>query len=225
MSFNKRLISTFPLRSALPDVYLRKNKFEERLLQKRKKSLEIVQKKIIDRLAREQEEYAMFSCLSMRAESTCRTEESTNIIGNPEVKKKLKRSTSDTVLQTLSPRPTSSCIQDKVNRSKESQNVNVTNRRKERAKSSSRVRVTFSGRDGRPMTLTPIMEAFGKLSLNTNGHTRLISAGKQIRNLPRSAQTQLRNTVYFLSQHKIQQNYEVTKIREARAKLARNTSN
>jgi hypothetical protein len=93
---------------------------------------------------------------------------------------------------------------------------------KTRAKSApaQRTRVSFSGRDGRPMSLTPVIRQFGHVSLN-DACSRPDTAVKTLRDLPRTAQVQLRNSVYFLSQHKIQQQKEMAKIRTRRAMSAK----
>ena len=336
MSSRHRLKPVAPLKSALPDVFLRKNKFEERMLENKRKLLEKTEKKVIDRLAKEQEEFAILNCVcigngtdtivssdrfgrtsntvgsssdnfeSRSKETECTSgnfgltpkdiEKSSvggklvdgNIFGNCNITRDIKRNE-----QSLKSQPNSerSCAVNNITQLKPKGNVHFRRSKldtsltfmrimskselektpqvqktekssdkticneqqidekralslrkpplrptlslpaqnglslggiKTRAKSApaQRTRVSFSGRDGRPMSLTPVIRQFGHVSLN-DACSRPDTAVKTLRDLPRTAQVQLRNSVYFLSQHKIQQQNEMAKIRTRRAMSAK----
>ena len=332
MSSRHRLKPVAPLKSALPDVFLRKNKFEERMLENKRKFLEKTEKKVIDRLAKEQEEFAILNCVcigngtdtigslerfgrtsntvgssSDNVESRSKGIECTsgnfgltpeniekssvggnlvdeNIFRNCSITHDIKRNE-----QSLKSQPNSerSCAVNNITQLKPKGNVHfrrskssltfmrmmskselekttqvqktekssdktiyneqqINEKRahrkpplrptlslpaqnglslggiKTRAKSApaQRTRVSFSGRDGRPMSLTPVIRQFGHVSLN-DACSKPDTAVKTLRDLPRTAQVQLRNSVYFLSQHKIQQQNEMAKIRTRRAMSAK----
>ena len=335
MSSRQRLKPVAPLKSALPDVFLRKNKFEERMLENKRKFLEKAEKKVMDRLAREQEEFAILNCVCIGNEadtsgsisetigncqdnfgnvdrskeeytsnyfnlsSVLETREKSlvskkvankNILQkynlsndierneqpenhslrayncdvqpNPKGNHDFRRSKSDTSLTYM--RNTSksalekipefqkvekSCAGDLTNKeqpktkekrvlmkttltSKSSHRSGgglnlkkykeITGGVKTRAKSAptKRTRATFSGRDGRAMSLTPVVKQFAQVSLNS-ARSRPHTAVRTLRDLPRTAQVQLKDSVYFLSQHKIEQQNEMTKIRTRRAMSAK----
>ena len=285
MSSRPRLKPVTPLKSALPDVFLRKNKFEERMLINKRKDLENAEKKVIDRLAREQEEFAILNCVCIRDacstdekgsktlerdSDTFKTEKSVkneskreqlNTVNKftqpkPNVKR-FRRSKSDSSLMRMQSLPKSEIdeiVEVKSLEKNSSQTIyyeqalnegripwkspfrqssnlpagkaptskkekELAGRIKTRA-TSAPTRVAFSGRDGRPMSLTPVIRQFSQVSLN-DAFSRPNTAVKTLRDLPRTAQVQLRNNVYFLSQHKIQQQNEVTKLRTIRAMSAK----
>ena len=317
MSSRQRLKPVTPLKSALPDVFLRKNKFEERMLENKRKFLENAEKKVIERLAREQEEFAILNCVSIGADTVERTSETfanrsetfrsssrsrsksieypsdnfTYTSGNTQqssvgeklinegifssrdsccavskIKKattskrnNFRRSKSDTLL-TYAPNTTDTELEktreiknteqssEKVIYEKQTKGEyvvlkpslrptlslpaqnelkkaeNVLEGRKKRVKSAPahHTHVTFSGRDGRPMSFTPVIKQFGHVSMNgSNAYSRPNTAVKTLRDLPKMAQVQLKNNVYFLSQHKIEQQNEMTKIRTRRAMSAK----
>ncbi|CAB4010248.1 Hypothetical predicted protein [Paramuricea clavata] len=337
MSSHHRLKPVAPLKSALPDVFLRKNKFEERMLENKRKLLEKTEKKVIDRLAKEQEEFAILNCVCIgngtdtigssetfgRTSNTvgsssdnfesrskgiectsgnfgltpkdiekssvggklvdenkfrnwsithdvkrneqslkCRpntsnSERSCAINNITKLKPKgnvhFRRSKSDTSLTFMRMMSKSELEKTpQVQKTEKSSDKTIYNEQqidekralrkpplrptlslpaqnglslggiKTRAKSApaQRTRVSFSGRDGRSMSLTPVIRQFGHVSLN-DACSRPDTAVKTLRDLPRTAQVQLKNSVYFLSQHKIQQQNEMAKIRTRRAMSAK----
>lgn len=332
MSSRHRLKPVPPLKSALSDVFLRKNKFEERMLENKRKFLEKAEKKVLDRLAREQEEFAILNCVCIGnatdtvgstsetigncldnfgnvdgskaiectsnyfnvsskstekslvtgklanknplqkfnlAEDIRRNEQSKtqklcelnkDVRLNPKGSQ-FKRSKSDTsltymrnksnsalekipefqkmeescgdltheelpktnekrVLMKPNLRPKSSQPSgSRLNLKKDKGNTGGINTRAKSAPAERR-RAAFSGRDGRAMSLTPVIKQFGQVSLNGT-RSRPNTAVRTLRDLPKTAQVQLKNSVYFLSQHKIQQQNEMTKIRTKRAMSAK----
>ena len=344
MSSRHRLKPSAPLRSALPDVFLRKNKFEERMLENKRNFLEKIERKVIDRLAREQEEFAILNCVCIGNDSDtfeCYSDTFENHLepsegnsdtlsssskevhfskeisdfennmcngltksGNtsqngydaysiierarfPEkrrhsegftpVKKinrpnahsgNFKRSNSDSSLLDYSRKMSKKRLENipevkkvEENRStvrsiySEDQETNEkcsfsgpplrpslslpegtrlasfrnakgnSNAIKTRAKSAppERTRFSFSGRDGRKMSLTPVIKQFSDVSLN-NACSRPYTAGvKVIRDLPKTTQVELKNSVHFLSQHMIRQQNEISKIRTRRALMSAKT--
>ena len=312
MTSRQRLKPVSPLKSALPDVFLRKNKFEERMLQNKQKFLEKAERKVIDRLAREQEEFAILNCVCIgsgaetfggvsnsfgEGKETLLSDERTvdknpsqytgpansnkegdqsfkyrnngeeDSAGEIKIRHKrngFRRSKSDSALRKMSrtdlqKSPATQNIEARSNKDgncgklKSNENQNFckpplrsaislpagsglglkeadenSSGMKIRAKSApaKRARVAFSGRDGRQMSLTPVIRQFSQVSLNDACSTsfRPNTAVKTIRDLPRVAQVQLKSSVYFLSQHKIKQQNEMTKIRTRRAMSAAQTS-
>ena len=333
MSSRHRLKPVPPLKSALPDVFLRKNKFEERMLENKRKFLEKAEKKVLDRLAREQEEFAILNCVCIgnatdtigstletigncldnfgnvdgskaiestsnsfpesteknlvsgklanknvvrkfniaddirrneqsRTQKLCelnrdvqpnpkgnqfrrsksdtsfsymrnklnqacsnsalekipefqKTEESCDDLTHKEPKKNEKRLLTKPNLRPKSSQPS----ETRLNLKKDKEVTGGINMRAKSAPAG-RTRAAFSGRDGRAMSLTPVIKQFGQVSLN-GARSRPNTAVRTLRDLPRTAQVQLKNSVYFLSQHKIQQQNEMTKIRTRRAMSAK----
>ncbi len=321
MSSRHRLKPVAPLKSALPDVFLRKNKFEERILENKRKFLENAEKKVIDRLAREQEEFAILNCMCIGSgtdsvastsetfgsrsdnfesrskgiesnsdnftlpfESTEKSSARGKLVNESVFPNRLKnqpnsenscavnkitqqnskrnhfrRSKSDTTLtymRTMAKTEWKKSLEvhkteglEKGNHNERQTDEKRVHRKpplrptlslpeqnglkkiektsagiKMRAKSApaQHTRVAFSGRDGRPMSLTPVIRQLGHVSINDQGPcSRPSTAVKSLRDLPRMAQVQLKNNVYFLSQHKIQQQNEMAKIRTRRAMSAK----
>ena len=311
MSSRRRLKPVVPLKSALPDVFLRKNKFEERMLENKRKFLENAEKKVIDRLAREQEEFAILNCVCIGSgtewtdtigskktfangsdtfgssskdrsrgircasasgnfahtsggtEQNLVTENSCAVNKIKQLNPKsnnFRRSKSDTLLtyarimddlelektsemKTLTERSSEKTIHNKPTKAqrvvrktslrqtlslpaqnelkKTEKNSEWTKKRAQSAPAQ-HTRVAFSGRDGRPMSFTPVMTQFSHVSVNGNDAcSRPNTAVKTLRDLPKMAQVQLKSNVYFLSQHKIEQQNEMAKIRTRRAMSAK----
>ena len=293
---SRRLKESAPLRSALPDVFLRKNIFEERLLHRKRKFLEKAERKVIDRLAREQEEFAILNCVhfgnhngsdslgtgiyrdnddaslskdrnqnasgkSVETLNLTRFEKFTISNGHSP---RFERSESKTLCSNGHGRLPGNFMTDIPNENEQCLNGEQTGFSKKnseckrtvlgprlslptrieskgldwksgadriRAKSAPvrRTEVTFSGKDGRSMSLTPVVRQFRNISLNDAFHStsRTKSSGSQtcfiktVSDLPKAAQVQLKSSVYFLSEHKIKQQAEMAKIRTKRALSAR----